>query len=216
MVVPRSVEIFATGVLNGSCFVAEGALEVDADTGTKSGTIAYESLPAALDVGIASLMTMTGRCFVGAKHVGSRPFVGPLELLGREFVSLRTTTVGRYGSASVSERARFVGTSLRCELSTLSRLRSPAVIGAGPLREVISVCAPDTLIAEGHYSHRPARGRPIPVRYSQFYRSLRPDRGLFRRLNGRRYLLRVKFSSKVSGRKLVHHTQSTVRQMPAS
>jgi len=215
MVVPKSVELSVVGVLNVQPFSAQGTIVVDADAGTKSGTVTYQSVPTTLDVGLASALTMTGRCFVGAKHVGNRPFVGPLELLGREFISMRTTTVGRYGTVSVSERARFVGNSLHCDLATVGELRAPGAIGAGPLREIITVSGPDTLIAEGRYSHRTARGRSIPVRYAQFYRSLQPDRRRFRRLHGRKFLLRVKFSSKVRGQKLVHHTQSTVCQTTA-
>ena len=209
--VPKSVELLAMGVLNGTPFVAQGTLDVDANAGKKSGTITYQSLPVTLDVGIASITTMTGRCFVGAKHLGKRPFVGPLELLGREFVSLRVSTVGGYGAVSVAERAHYEGTSLHCDLSTVGELRSRAATGAGPLREVITVSGPDTLTAKGRYSHRTARGRSVPIRYVHFYRSLKPDRRLFRRLQGRKFLLRVKFSSKVSGRKLVHRTQSTIR-----
>jgi hypothetical protein len=211
MVDPRNLELSAAGILNNTPFVAQGTLDVDSDAGTKDGTIEYQSLPTTLDVGTGSVLTITGRCFVGAKHVGNRPFVGPLELLGREFVSLRTTTVGRYGSASASERGRFVGSSLRCEISTVATLRPHSALGAGPLREVITVSGPDTLVAQGRYSHRTATGRSIPVRYSQFYRSLQPDRRLFQRLQGRKYILDVKFSSKASGRKLAHHTRSVIR-----
>jgi hypothetical protein len=205
------VEVFISGVENGVPVRGQGRLKVELRTGVKSGRIRFWPRPKRYKVDHHSTMPMeTGRCFVGGKHVGGRAFVGPLELLGREFVSVRDTQMGRYGSASVSESARRVGDALRCEFASASTIKLPKVVGLGPLREVITVTGADTLVGEGRYTFLTSRGRPIPVRYTHFYRSLRPHRS-FRRLQGRSFLLRAKISTRVRGNTLYYRSVSTIR-----
>lgn len=210
---PKRVEVSVTGILNGRLFTAQGSLKVDDTQGTKSGNITYQPPPQGVAPGPDSTTMQTGKCFIGARHVGERRFVGPVELLGREFISMRLTTVGRFGSTSVSERARIVGDVLRTELTTVGELRVPGVRGLGPLREVISVTAPDSLTSEGRYSFLTARRGRVPVRYVHLYRSLSPDRRLFRRQHGNAFLLRADISTKFRGRILSYHSRSTIRRL---
>ena len=214
MSTPASVVVSIAGTINGTQVSGSGTLNVNSTTGTKSGTITYTSPPPAGSPGGASLPAGTTRCFIGAAHVGKNRFVGPLQLLGREFVSLRLTTLGRAGSVSLSETATLARGVLYSSLTVVGVLKVPVDRGIGPLSERITVHKDGTLISEGRYSLLPKRGRPIPVRYTHFYRSLKPNRRLFRRLRGRVYLLRAKVEIKARGRKRVKiHTTSTLRVM---
>ena len=208
MAFPRAVEIFVTGVENGAPVRAQGRLKVDLKSGIKSGVIKFRR-NGKKPRDHSTTQFETGRCFVGGRKLG-RPFVGPLELLGREYVSVRSTRVGRYGSASVGEAARRVGDVLRCEFASVSDLKLPAITGLGPLREVITVVGPDSLVGEGRYSFLRSRGRPIPVRYTHFYRSLRPHRN-FGRAQGRSFLLRARISTRIRGYALHYRSVSTIR-----
>jgi hypothetical protein len=212
MSTPSSVALAISGTVNGTPVSGTGTLDVDDTTGTKDGSITYTSPPPPGTPGGDSMPAGTTKCFIGAKRPGKNRFVGPLELLGPEFVSLRLTQLGRAGSASVSETARLARGVLHSTLTVVAVLRAPAGRGIGPLREVIRVSGDDTLVGEGRYSLMPDRGRPVPVQYTHFYRSLNPNRRLFRSLRGRVYLLRAWVKSKAHGRKGVKvHTVSTLR-----
>lgn len=155
----------------------------------------------------------TSRCFVGAKQIGRGEFVGPLDLLGRAFVSVRSSIVGRYGFVSLSETARLVKGVLHSELTVAGQVKTPRLRGAGPLRERITVSEGGTLISAGKYSLVTKGGRSIPVRYIHFYRSLRPNRRLFHQLAGHVFLLRATISTRRKGKTLVCHTESTLRRL---
>jgi hypothetical protein len=213
-----SVNVSVSGTVNGQPVSAQGTLTVDSSQGTKSGTVTYSPPqdPNGVTPGPDTTVISTGKCFVGAKKLGDGDFVGPLELLGREFVSLRLTTMGRFGTFGVSEKASFTGHTLRSELTAVGEFRGPKVLGMGPLREVITVSGADTLVTKGRYTLLTAR-RPIVVRYSHFYRALHPDRRLFGRLRGRAFLLRADISPKLRdrGRTLVYYSRSTLRYVKA-
>ena len=209
---PSSVEVSVSGTLNGSQFSAGGTLTVDGDAGTKSGTLVYNPPPPAGAPGPDSIVFSTGKCFVGARHVGDRAFVGPLELLGSEFVSLRLTNLGRYGTVSVSERGRMVGNVLRTELTTVGTFRVPPGLRLGPLREVITVSDDGTMVGAGRYSYVRGRGRAIPVRYAHFYRSFRPHRS-FSRYAGRSFLLRAEITTDVRRGSMKYHSDSSIRRL---
>lgn len=203
-----------SGTQNGQALSGSGTLSVDGSTGTKSGTITYSS-PSPTPAGTAgpdSITIQTGKCFVGARHVGREEFVGPLELLGRAFVSLRMTHLGRYGTVSVSERARRVGDVLYSDLTAVAEFRIPRRRSLGPLREVITITGPDSMVGRGRYSYRAPGRRPIPVRYTHFYHSLTPHR-LFGRLKGRSFVLRAVITTSVRGRKLKYHSRSTITRL---
>lgn len=213
---PSTVNVSVTGTVNGQSVNAQGTLTVDGTQGTKSGTVTYSQAqnPSGVTPGPDTTVLSTGRCFIGAKKLGDADFVGPLELLGREFISLRVTTLGRFGTISISERAFRVGRTLRSELTAVGEFKGPKVRGMGPLREVITVAGSDTLVSKGRYTLLTAR-RPIVVRYSHFYRSLHPDRRLFGRHLGRTFLLRADISPRLRdrGRTLVYHSRSTLRRI---
>ncbi|MGD0587321.1 MAG: hypothetical protein ABSA63_00785 [Thermoplasmata archaeon] len=209
---PSSVEVSISGVLNGTTFSAKGTLTVDVTVGVKSGTVDYCS-PAPKGVpGPDSIMHTTGKCFVGAKHSGDKDFLCPFELLGSEFVSLRLTTLGRYGTVSVSERARFERGVLHSVLTTVGDFKVPPGLPLGPLREVITVGEDGTMVGKGRYSYVRDRGRPIPVRYTHFYRSSKPHRS-FARWTGRSFLLRAEITTKVSRGSLKYRSHSTIRPL---
>ncbi len=207
---PTSVDLTISGVLNGRPFGARGRLRVDSCTGTKDGTITYSTPPAGVTVGPDSTIASTGRCFVGARPSGAARMNGPMKLLGREFVSLRVTSLGRYGNVSISERARITRGVLRSELTALGEYRIPVVRGMGPLRETIRVEGDGTLVSSGRYTLLRPHGRPIHVRYLHFYHPTNPDRRLFGRWRGRTFVLRASISVRVRGRTLVYHSGSTI------
>jgi hypothetical protein len=202
-----------SGVMNGLVFGGGGTLVVDETEGTKTGTIVYDPLPKGFVPGPDCTIVSTGRCFVGAKPIGGRRFVGPLDLLGQEFRSQRTTNVGRFGTVSISEEARRMGHVLRSELTTVGKTTTPDVTGLGPLRELITVTGPATLVSEGQYALRTKRGRSIPVRYTHFYHALRPDRRLFGRHQGDRFLLRATITTGFRRKTLAYRSQSTIRRV---
>jgi hypothetical protein len=205
------VVLSISGIIDNKPVSGVGVLAVDNKGGTKDGTIAYTSPPPPGTPGGDSLPAGTTRCFIGATHLGKDHFVGPLELLGREFVSVRSTDLGRAGYVSLSETATRDGSELRSWLTVVGVLRAPAGHGIGPLSERITVHKNGTLISEGRYTLTPKKGRPLPVHYTHFYRALRPDRRLFRRLHGRVYLLRATVKSSGRGKKVKVHTSSTLR-----
>lgn len=210
MTEPQAVNLTVSGVLNGAPLAATGTLTVDAGAGTKDGTVVYETTPGAVAPGPDCTVFSTGRCFVGARKLGRTPFVGPLELLGREFVSMRVTRLGRFGTVSISENGSIERTTLRSELTTVGEYRGPRTRAMGPLRETIRVLGNETLSASGRYSLIPSRGRPIPATYVQFYRPLRPNHRLFARLQGTAFLLRAELSTSVRGKTLHYHSRSTI------
>ncbi|MCI4352679.1 MAG: hypothetical protein L3K14_04745 [Thermoplasmata archaeon] len=213
MTCPTSVQVSVSGTLNHSAVKGQGTLNVDCDTGTKSGTINYTSPPPPGSPGGDSMPIGTSRCFVGAKQVGRGEFVGPLDLLGPAFVSVRSSIVGRHGVVSLSETARLVKGVLHSELTVAGHVKTPRLRGAGPLRERITVSEGGTLISEGRYSLVTKGGRSIPVRYTHFYRSLRPNRRLFRQMAGQVFLLQATVSTRRRGKTLVCHTESTLRRL---
>jgi hypothetical protein len=205
------VVLSISGIIDNKPVSGLGVLTVNSAGGTKDGTIIYTNPPPPGTPGGDSLPAGTTRCFIGASHVGKDHFVGPLELLGREFVSVRSTDLGRAGYVSLSELATRVGNELRSTLTVVGVLKAPAGHGIGPLSERITVHKDGTLVSEGRYSLTRKKGRPIPVYYTHFYRALRPDRRLFRRLHGRVYLLRATVKSSGRGKKVTVHTTSTLR-----
>lgn len=128
---PSSVEVSVSGTLNGETFSVQGTLTVDVTVGVKSGTVVYTSKAPKGVPGPDSIMHTTGKCFVGAKHWGDKEFLCPFELLGSQFVSLRQTTLGRYGTVSVSEKAVFQRgcTPLRTDLCR--RFQGPSQPASG-------------------------------------------------------------------------------------
>lgn len=210
MLEPRRVELSVTGIVNGKEFSGRGTLQIGNPDGVKSGQVTFDSSPPPPG---GPTVVGTFRCFIGARHVGREPFLGPLELLGRDFSSIRSTTTARSGSVSLCDRARMVGDVLRSELAVAGEIRVPVIRSIGPLREVITVSGDGTLASEGRYSYLAARRRPILVRYTHFYRSLRPDRRLFRRLRGQRYLLQANIWFQVRGRTVKYRSQSTLRRL---
>ena len=207
----RRIELVVHGVLNGQPLCAHALLSVNSKTGVKSGKVEYTCRPPRRRVRM-EMVIITGRCHIGALPDPTAPFVGPQELLGREFVSFRLSTVGRYGSLGVSERALFRGDTLYSDLNTVGELQMPPVTAIGPLRETITVVGDDTLVSEGRYSFARARGPPIRVRYTHYYRALHPNRRAFRRLQGAVFLLQVKFANKVRGSNLLYHSTSIIRR----
>lgn len=208
---PSTVELSVAGILNGLVFGGQGTLEVDITQGTKTGTITYDLLPRGLVAGPDCMMVSTGKCFVGAKPTEGRGFVGPLDLLGRKFKSMRSTNVGRFGTFSISETGSYKGGVLRADLTGVGTTKVREVRGLGPLREVITITGPDTMVGEGRYTLLVGKRGSIPVRYTHFYRALRPDRRLFRRMKGRKFLLRATISTQVHGRRLEDQSRSTIR-----
>jgi hypothetical protein len=207
------VELTATGVLNDRPFRVYGSISVDNAKGVKVGTFTYDPPPSGVVIGPDPMIIITSRCFVGARWSGERPSVGPFELLGREFTSLRVTTESRFGTMSLGEDAWLEGRTLHSELVGVGKLKRPDVHGVGPLRELITVGGGGTLVTRGSYSLLTGRNRKIPIRYVHFYQSSKPDRRLFRRYRGRTYLLRVTPRATVSGNKLRYETHSTIRQV---
>jgi hypothetical protein len=210
---PTTVELSVAGLLNGLQFGGQGSLTVDTAEGTKTGTITYDPLPPGLTAGPDCMVVSTGKCFVGAKPTEGRGFVGPLDLLGRKFKSMRSTSVGRFGTFSISETGSYKGGVLRSDLTGVGTSRVRRVRGLGPLREVIKVTGPNTMVGEGRYTLLVGTRGSIPVRYTHFYRALRPDRKLFRRMRGRKFLLRAIISTKIRGRRLIYRSRSTIRYM---
>lgn len=207
---PRAVELSVTGVVNGAPLSARGTLNVDARAGTKEGTIHYSRTPGAVAPGPDCTPMTTGRCFIGARRLGRAPWVGPIELLGRDFVSLRVTRLGRYGTYSIAENASCVGSVLRSELTAIGEYRGPKVRAMGPLRETIRVTRDGTLETAGRYTLIPARGSPVRADYTHFYRPARPDRRLFARLEGTSFLLRARIDTSVRGKDLHYRSESTI------
>ncbi|MFZ0830769.1 MAG: hypothetical protein WCB18_06430 [Thermoplasmata archaeon] len=207
-----SLALSVTGVLNGQSFSGNGTLSIDA-SGTKSGNIVFAGLPGGWQLEAASIVILTGRSHIGATPVlNPSTFIGPTQLLGAEFESFRMTTFGSYGTLSVSERAVVNGPKAWSQMITVGELKLPRVRGMGPLRETIRVSGDDMLVSEGRYSLRRARGRSIPVHYTHFYRTLKPNRRLFRRLQRAVYILQVKFDHKARGRTLIYRSQSEIRR----
>ena len=215
MVGLAKVQLSIRGLLNRTLINGRGTLNVNSETGTKAGTVTYTSPPPQGSPGGDTLPIGTSRCFVGAKHVGRDRFVDPLDLLGREFVSVRYTTVDQRGTASLSETARTVKGVLHSTLTVVGSVDTPALRGNGPLTERITVSKEGTLVSEGRYSLITKGRRSIRVRYTHFYRSLQPNRELFRRLDGQVYLLRAEVSTRRVGRTLVCRTISTLRRLTA-
>jgi len=208
------IELSVSGLLNGEFFRASGSVKVDETKGTKTTSLRFDALPPGTrvshDVGIAG----TIRGFFGSLPMGKTGFPRPLDLLGREFISLRSTTVGRYGTMCFAERGTVSGGVLRSELTLISGVRTPTVRGVGPLRDVITVDAPDILSSRGRYSLRTQSGRVIPVRFTHFFRSLSPNRQLFQRMRGRSYLHWAKISTEVRGRTLLYSSRVRIRLLP--
>jgi hypothetical protein len=207
---PTRIELSVAGILNFEYFAARGTLLVDGEKGTKSGRVTYDPYPGGVGPGPDCTLFQTTRCFVGAKPEGPEPFVGPLELLGREFVSERMTTVGRSGVVSLSERTRFERGTLFTDLTAVGKFRVPYIRGVGPLHEIIKVADHDTLVSRGRYTLVTKTGRSIPVRYTHFYRALNPNRRLFGQLRDRVYLLSAEISTKARGRAVEYTSHSTV------
>ncbi len=208
------IELSVTGIWNGRLFSGSGILKVNPADGTKQGAVVYDTTPPGAPDGDTGPVA-TVRCFIGARHAGQKDFLGPLELLGRDFVSVRSTTVGRTGFVSVGETARTVRDVLHTDLTVVGNVRVPRIRGMGPLSEVATVSGDDTLICEGRYSFVTKGGRTIPIRYTHLYRSLHPNRRLFRRMRGQRFLLRSNTSARVRGRQVEYRSQSTVRRLEA-
>jgi hypothetical protein len=211
MAAPKRLELSVTGVLNGVALSGGGTLWIGA-AGIKSGTILFDSLPSSWRGGPMSIVILTGRGHIGA--VSMEPDLAGLlaGLLGNAFESFRLTTFAHYGILSVSERARVTGSTVRSEMVTVGELKLPRIVAMGPLQEKIQVSGDGTLVSEGRYSLKRAGGRSIPVRYTHFYHSLKPNRRLFRRLRGTVFLLRVKFAHRARGAKLSYHSQGTLRR----
>lgn len=208
------MELSVTGFVNGDTVVASGTLEVDAAAGTKEGTIVYEVTPAGLVPGPECTMMATGKCFVGALRVGGGPFVSPIDLLGGDFVSMRVTRLGRFGTVSISENGQLSDSVLRSDLTVVGEYRVPRTRGMGPLRETITVSGDGTLSSKGRYTLIPVRGRPIRADYVHFYRALRPNRRLFARLDGKKFLLRAEITASIRGRNLRYRSVSTIAPVP--
>lgn len=213
VVAPAKVQLSISGLLNHTLILGHGTLTVDSTTGTKYGTVTYSSPPPQGSPGGDTVPIGTSRCFIGARHVGRERFVDPLDLLGREFVSVRYTTIGRRGTASLSETARTVKDVLHSTLTVIGRVATPALQSTGPLTERIKVSKEGTLVSEGRYSLITKGGRSIRVRYTHFYRSLKPNRNLFRRSDGQVFLLRAEVTTRRVGRTLVCRTKSTLRRL---
>jgi len=204
------VELSVTGLLNGRLYGAHGSLTVDNVQGTKTGDIVYDPRPAGLAVGPDCTLCSTGKCFLGARPVSRGRFYGPLDLLGSEFVSIRSTQVGRLGNVSISERAVVDSGVIRSDLTAIGEYRVPNVVRVGPLRETIHVSGRESLSSEGRYSLVTKSGRRIPVRYIHLYRSLRPSRTLFSRLLGHAFLLRAEITPSWRGNTVAYHSRSTI------
>jgi hypothetical protein len=209
----KRLEISVTGLLNGESFRGSGTLSLDSRTGTKSGTLTYQSAPARLRSNADTTPYMTGRGHIGAVYTDPSMKVGPMELLGGEFVSTRLSKIGHYGTISVSESAVVSRDRLRSWLTFVGDVRTPAIAGMGPLREVLTVGPDGILTGTGRYSLRTTGGRSIPVRYTHLYRSLRPNLRLFGRLRGRRFLLRARIVVKVRGRSLDYKSRTTIKRL---
>jgi hypothetical protein len=207
------VELSVSGVLNDRPFRVYGSVSVDNAKGVKVGNFTYDPPPSGVVMGPDPLLMITSRCFVGARWAEEKPSVGPFELLGREFTSLRVTTESRFGTVSLGESARLADRTLRSEIVGIGRLKRPAVRGVGPLRELITVGGNGTLVTRGSYSLLTGRDRKIPIKYVHFYQSSRPDLRLFRRNRGQTYLLRVTPRATVSGNKLRYETHSILRRV---
>ena len=214
MQVPDQIELSISGILNGRPFRADGSLSVHADTGVKTGEFRFYPPPLWSGKGPSPTCVMTTRCFIGAKWVGPTPSVGPLDLLGKEFSSLRVASEGRYGSISAGETARMVGRTLHSDIQEVGNLRRPAVKGVGPLRELITVENDGTLIGRGSYSLLTGRRRGIRVRYLHLYRPARPDMRRFRTYRNTAYLLRVRFEMDKLGTRMRYTSRSTIHQVP--
>jgi hypothetical protein len=207
-----SLEVSVAGVLNGHAFTGGGMLSID-PAGTKSGNVVFDGLPADWQLGISSIIIMTGRGHLGAPPMGDpTSFIGPTQLLGAEFESFRLTTFGNYGTLSLSERALVKGARASSKMITVGQLRLPRVTAMGPLKETIRVSGDDMLVSEGRYTLRRVRGGSIPVRYTHFYRSLSPNKGLFRRHQRAVFTLQVKFDSRSRGRTLLYRSHSKIRR----
>jgi hypothetical protein len=235
------VDLSVGGIWNGRPFTGSGIIHVNPLDGMKHGTVTYEwvTSPAPAGGGPApppprgtstggsepppgpsggdSGTIATVRCFIGAKPLGKKSFVGPLELLGREFTSVRSTRVGRRvgrsGTITVGESAQVKGSVLRTHLTTIGDVPIRRIRGIGPIREITTVSGLDTVVSDGRYSYLLPGGRTVPIRYQHVYRSLHPNRRLFRRMLGQRFLLRVRTSIRVHGLKVEYRTQSTVRRL---
>ena len=220
---PSRIHVSVTGVLNGTYFSGWGSLIVDSTLGTKTGTIVYDPFPEELEGAIAGpdcVTILTTRCFVGAKLVGRERFPGPLDLLGREFMSIRSTTIGRRGIMNVSESARIRNRTLVTKLTGVGQYKLPKDLkGLGPLREVITVGDHQALTSRGRYSLQTKSGRSIPVRYTHFYQPLKPNARLLRGLRGQKYLLRATITvtpiGKLKGkvRKIIYRSESKVSRL---
>lgn len=207
------VEISISGILNDRPFHAYGSITVDNATGIKVGTITYDPPPSGVIIGPDPVPFITTRCFVGAKWSGKRPPMGPFELLGSEFSSLRVTTEGHFGTVSLGETAWLEDRTLHSEIVGIGKLRRPPVRSIGPLRELITVGGDGTLVSRGSYSLVTRGGRRIPVRYHHIYEARQPDLKLFGRYRKRVYLLRVTAKAKATGKKVIYETHSTIRQV---
>jgi hypothetical protein len=214
MQAPEQVELSISGILNDRPFRAEGSVSVNNATGVKTGEFRFHPPPLWMGEGPDPLCKMTTRCFVGARWVGPKPSVGPLDLLGKKFYSLRVTVEGGYGSLSAAETARIVGRTLYSEIVEVGRLKRPAVKSVGPLRELITVGRDGTLVGHGSYSLLSGRRRDIPVRYLHLYRPTRPDMRRFRAYRNTAYLLRAKFEMDKLGARVRYTSQSTIHQVP--
>jgi hypothetical protein len=198
--------------MNGTSVSGSGTLGVNSSQGTKDGTVTYSSPPPPGTPGGDSVSFGTTKCFTGARHLGKRRFPNPLELLGSEFISVRSTRFGRAGIVSLSEQATQTRGRLRSEIRFVGVLDIPYCPWMGPLREIIWVSGEDTLLTKGSYSLITEKEDVIPVQYTHFYHSLKPNKPAFRRMRNRVYLDRAMISSWVSRdrRKVRFHTESTL------
>ncbi len=218
MTTPTKIEISVVGTLNNTPFRAKGRLKVDPAFGTKSGTVVFDPLPPGLthsDSGGGSIAdgicVPVGRCFVGARPIPPRGFVEPLKLLGGDFVSNRLTRLGyHHGTISQTEIARVSQETLRSDQLLSGELDLPPIQSKSFSTEILEVLEPDVLVSKGGVTLVTDEGREIPVRFSHVYRTLEPNRRLFRTHHGTKYVLCYDSTSTVRGQSIRYDTQSVI------
>jgi len=182
------VSVSLTGVINDGSFTASGTLTVDSVAGTKQGVITTDLADAVFSVCPDGYAIPMPRCFVGAKPVHGQRLTNPVELLGRRFISRRTTNFGD-GTLTHFEEATVAGGVLTSKQVVHGRVQHATVSKVSGVRERIEVRPPNQLHCVGRYVLELDGGGRIPVGYEQDYFSLSPNRRLFQANRKRKYLL---------------------------
>lgn len=212
MLAPATIHLSISGVLNGQLFSAEGIVtKIDYTTGLKEGTVQFTAPTKgpSWDLGPGPLMTT--RCFVGAKGPPGSPPIGPLDLLGPRFTSLRVTTEGP-DRLSVAENAWIDDTNcLNCDLLAVLDLNRAPVTGVQELHETITVGNQGMLLAKGWYIFLTKGNGKIRADYTHVYKSAQPNPSLWSQCTGRQFQLDVTYPKWQPGPVAQFQSQSTIK-----